>query len=338
MKATLRLTSLTLLFLLTLLHVSNQREIKRIVKKVYLHRSFYYGKTFRKLISKQFRRFDHSYVKLFKEKTRCIKERQEDPPAAELLCLGANFKKVRQRFQMITLRIKSIFDNMLQIFFNDNCMNNVVLHEVCKELWDDLKVLDYYELETPEIIYENKEKYIDENFTPHEFERIFKILRYMLKRFKKYMDDRDSVQLVLLGRLFNYLEQKTRAFRSEDHESIVSNPVDFNIDQEKFGLMFQNKLEEEFRDPNNPLVDPDSSLEEQVEAVSKPSFADYFGAFIKPSNKKKGNFINPMKEKQEMKKAVKKEKIEIEKTKDNYLIDESSLEIAKKLHEERANH
>lgn len=240
---------------------------------------------------------------------------------------------------MITLRIESIFENMIQIFFNDNCMNNIALHDTCKQLWDDLKVLDYFGLETPGIIKENQDKYIDDEFTEHEFNRIYKVLKYLLDRFRDYMDERESVQLVLLGRIFNYLETKTAAYRSDDHVSIVSNPHEEGIDQEKFGLLFRDKLIEEFRDPNNPLVDPNSSIEDQVREVAESSEnkIGFWGSLFLPSARKARKVIDPVEEKREMAKKVKAEKIEIEKTKDLYHVEGDSLKIARKMHEERVD-
>lgn len=97
MKRNLGPIWLSIILILGFIDFTFEREIKRVVKKVYLHRSYYYGKKFRKLISKQFYNFNHSYVMLFKEICRCIRENKEDPPVAEKSCLGANFRKVRQR-------------------------------------------------------------------------------------------------------------------------------------------------------------------------------------------------------------------------------------------------
>ena len=258
-------TSFKILAALVLLCLSlsaQAREVKRIIKKVYLHRSYYYGAKFKKLITKQFKRFDKSYVMLFKEVDHCIHEHHKDPPACEEICLGKNFKRVKQRYEMVTLRVRSIFDNILQVLFNDNCMNNKDLIETCKTLWDDILVLDYYGYNINLIVQKNKDKYIDELFTKQEFDRIFELVKFLFDKFKKYMKERENVRMVMLGRLYNIVMTKTRQYKTEDHESIIENPD--GIDQEKFGMMFQKKLEEEFKNPTKAIEDPESSIQDQV--------------------------------------------------------------------------
>jgi hypothetical protein len=233
------------------------------------------------LINKQFKRFDKSYVNLFKEVDHCIHEHHTDPPACEEICLGRNFKRVKQRFEMVTLRVRSIFDNILQVLFNDNCMNNKDLIVTCKMLWDDLLVLDYYGYNINLIVKKNKSKYIDELFTEEEFDRIFDLVKFLFEKYYTYMKERENVRMVMLGRLYSIVMTKTRQYKSADHESIIENPDE--IDQEKFGLMFQEKLEEEFKNPTKPIEDPDSSIPDQVEEIS---FWDHFKEMFEPVNKK----------------------------------------------------
>ena len=261
--------------------MSQAREIKRVIKKVYLHRSYYYGKKFHKLIAKQFKRFDKSYVMLFKEIDHCIHENKTDPPLCERVCLGRNFKRVKQRFEMVTLRVRSIFDNILQVLFNDNCMNNKELILTCKMLWDDILVLDYYGYDINRIIKKNKTKYVDELFTEEEFTRVFDLVQILFEKYYAYMKERENVRLVLLGRLYNIVMTRTRQYKTEDHESIIEDPS--GIDQEKFGLMFQKKLEEEFKNPTKAIEDPDSSIQDQVEEIS---LWDHLKDLVKPKNQK----------------------------------------------------
>jgi hypothetical protein len=218
---------------------------------------------------------------LFKEVDACIHEHHKDPPFCEEQCLGRNFKRVKQRFEMITLRVRSIFDNILQVLFNDNCMNNKDIIDTCKSLWDDLLVLDYYGYNINLIVKKNKEKYIDELFTDQEFDRVFSLVKFLFEKYYEYMSERENVRLVMLGRLYNIVETKTRQYRKEDHVSIIENPEP--IDQEKFGLMFQKKLEEEFRDPTKAIQDPDSSMDDQVGELS---LWDQFKFMMKPKNDK----------------------------------------------------
>ena len=267
--------------LLALAWQSRAREVGRIIKKVYLHRSYYYGPKFQKLIEKQFKRFDRSYVMLFKEMDACIHEHHKDPPFCEEHCLGRNFKRVKKRFEMITLRVRSIFDNILSVLFNDNCMNNRDLIETCKSLWDDLLVLDYYGYNINFVVKKNKAKYVDELFTEQEFQRVFGLVERLFEKYYAYMKDRDNVRLVMLGRLYNIIETKTRQYRSADHESILGNPEP--IDQEQFGLMFQQKLEAEFKDPTRPIEDPGSSMDDQVQELS---LWDMFKGLAKPKKQK----------------------------------------------------
>lgn len=272
-----------LIGLFCLLQPTLNREVKRIVKKVYLHRSYYYGRKFKRLISKQFKRFDKSYIDLFKESRKCVHEHKEVPIDCEKICLGPNFKRIKQRYEMVNLRVKSIFDNIVQVLFNDNCMNNEVLKPTCKLLWHDVKMLDYYDYNTIVLLRKNKYNYIDDIFSKGEFERIFLIIRYLFNKFSKYMADRTDVRMVMLGRLFVILENKTMSFREKDHQSIVGNPNMSEVDENEFGLLFQEKLEREFRDPTKPLVDPDSSINNQLEVLADPNpLFTYFGSFFKP--------------------------------------------------------
>ena len=174
---------LSIILLILLCNQSQAREIKRVIKKVYLHRSYYYGAKFHKLITKQFKRFDKSYVMLFKEVDHCIHENRTDPPLCERVCLGRNFKRVKQRFEMVTLRVRSIFDNILQVLFNDNCMNNKALISTCKMLWDDILVLDYYGYDINLVINKNKTKYVDELFTQEEFDRVFSLVKILFEKY-----------------------------------------------------------------------------------------------------------------------------------------------------------
>ena len=318
---------LILAFLCTL---SQARQVKRIFKKVYLHRSYYYGRKFHKLIDKQFKRFDKSYVMLFKEVDHCIHEHHTDPPACEEICLGRNFKRVKQRFEMVTLRVRSIFDNILQVLFNDNCMNNKDLIETCKMLWDDLLVLDYYGYNINLIVNKNKEKYIDELFTEEEFTRIFDLVKFLFKKYEEYMKERENVRMVMLGRLYNIVMTKTRKYKTEDHVSIIENPEE--IDQEKFGLMFQQKLEEEFKDPTKPIEDPESTIPDQVEELS---FWDHFKTFFEAKNKKEKMTKEELEEiENKFTNDVKNQSRIVDNTREDYIEPDNTKELIHEAQEE----
>jgi hypothetical protein len=219
-------------------------------------------------MNKQFFRFDKIYINLFKEIVDCIHTHKEDVEHCESFCIGPNFKKVKERFKMNTYRVKSMFENIVQVLFNDNCLNDEKFHEVCKQMWDDIRVLDYYNLETLLIFSANQIKYIDDEFTEEEFQRIYDLIEILYNKMRKFMEDREDVRMVMLGRIYEILEIQTRPFKKMGHTSIVNDPSFDKIDEQQFGYLFSMKLDNEFKNPNSSLNDPDSSLDDQVANVS----------------------------------------------------------------------
>ena len=111
------------LFILFFLKFIYLKKVRRIPKKWYILDFNFEGKDFLSMIESQFKRFNEYFIKFEKDHLRCIDENIIQPELAERVCFGHDFDIFNKAFDVELYKINSIFEHMVDIAFNENCMN-----------------------------------------------------------------------------------------------------------------------------------------------------------------------------------------------------------------------
>ena len=151
------------------------------------------------------------------------------------------------------VKIESQFDSLLDVGFNENCMNEQKRYEECSRLLLHSKFLRMNGFEVYETLKANKRFYISPNFSYSSFMQVMNLLKYALEKYFHFAEALDSRLEIIKAEVWQYfLSQREKSLKefsmsSDDEETpnkdIIEDPLELWSRMKK---RFQS-VKEEFR-------------------------------------------------------------------------------------------
>ena len=202
-----------ILILSLLIYLVNNRKVRRIIKTNY---DLPFNDDLKEVVEVEFSKFEGKIENFNKNTMDCVEKHIVRPDFAEKTCFGDNFSKFNKGFDLLTFKIKSIFENMLEIAFNKNCINKSNVIKECFRLLEDTKILINNEYDVIRILNANEKKYLTANFQEDDFKEIFSFVKFIIEKFKEFEVELPNHRLVTQGLAWSFFLKKKGEMKNHE--------------------------------------------------------------------------------------------------------------------------
>ena len=197
--------------LIVLIASSAARKIKRIIRNHYPTQFNYKDDDFKAHVDEQFEKFN-TYLDNYKdERVKCAKKYLPVIKIAKEKCVGAQFEIYERGFDLIEFKMNAIMHHLLDLAFNENCMDIEENHGICVMMLEDIKLLILNNYNVVKTLDKNRTKYMRPNFGKTKFYRIVMLVEYLLDEYHKFTVELPQKRMVIKGLIYSSLVK--------DHES-----------------------------------------------------------------------------------------------------------------------
>ena len=207
------------------------RKVKKIYRTQYHNQFTFKGKEFSEHVDKEFENFGTLMDVYFEDRKRCITSMLPRVEKARLHCIGDDFVKFNKGFDLLLYKIQLVFFNMLDLAFNENCMDKKENYRVCVVLLQDIKILMLNKYSILETINKNTAKYFDEHFTQVEYDALVELLSSLFKDYKKFQEELPDKRIVYQGELWGYFNEEKQKLidkglveGQDEHDHLLDQP------------------------------------------------------------------------------------------------------------------
>lgn len=217
---------LPILFLLA--GLASCRKITRIIRTKYDVQFTYKDDDFKTYVDSEFSKFDSFTEKYQKERIGCVERYLPVAKLSRQRCLGSDFEIFDRGFDLIEYKMNAILYHMLDLAFNENCMDVEVNHRICLTMLEDVKLLVNHGYNVVGTLSKNAVKYLTATFTKRKFARVLGLLDHVLVGYEKATEELPNKRMVIKGLVNNALvnSQKRTDVGEDDEQEEASGKAD----------------------------------------------------------------------------------------------------------------
>lgn len=168
------------------------RNVTRIIRDHYTAPLDYRDEHFKELVDDEILRYNRTIENYKANIIKCIDKYIPNPDEAKDRCVGDEFFKVNEGADLERVKIASLFESLLDVAFNENCMQYEERYDFCVEMLTDTKFLMNNGYEVVDTLTSNREKYIDKTITFDIFIGIVNLVKYALDRFEGFREEMEN--------------------------------------------------------------------------------------------------------------------------------------------------
>jgi hypothetical protein len=212
-----------ILLIMVLLHFSTSKLVYKIIRKQHNLELGFEGQDFIRLTDIQFKKFDTS-LDVYQESVKeCIKNYMPKPEYCEHRCLGENLSRFTEGLDMVEYKNFAIFQHMIDVAFNENCLDADENRFTCLRMMKDSKYLLTNSFDVIETFRVNKGKYINSTFEESQYDRIINILMYLFDEYEKYEKQMTLRRQVMQGEIWVFFQTTKETFIESQKPNSVTN-------------------------------------------------------------------------------------------------------------------
>lgn len=209
--------------LLILTSYISSRKVARIIRRSYAVKFNYRDDDFKSYVDEEFSKFESFLDKYKDDRIKCVDKYLPALKNARNKCLGTDFEIFNRGFDLLEFKMNAILHHLLDLAFNENCMDIGVNHRICVTMLEDIKLLILNKYNVLPTLQKNMLKYITITFTKSKFVRMTKLIDYLLIGYKKQTDELPNKRMVIKGLVWGALVR--------NHNN--SDDPDMNIDEQE---------------------------------------------------------------------------------------------------------
>ena len=203
-----------LLLVLALCELASSRFVYRIIRKQHNLELGFEDDDFIRLVDQQFERFSTSMDVYEESVKKCIEEFIANADYCEHKCFGKNFDRFSEGLDLVLFKNFAIFQHMIDVVFNENCLAKNEVRYTCIRLMKDVKYLLTNSMDVIESVEANKEKYIKGAFEKKMFRKLMQLLDYLFEKFEAYEKASTTRKSTMQGAVWVFYESKKATYKS----------------------------------------------------------------------------------------------------------------------------
>jgi hypothetical protein len=263
------------------------KTVYRIIRPPDLVHVSFQNDKFKQIVDFEITNFDKITDAVDEEVRNCLIKNIANPEAAQVVCLGDNFARFRNRFLLATFRINSIFEHLLDLLVTQNC---IIYHDSetqCYQLLQDIKVLIQNDYDVLSIVDANQSRYLTATLTQERFDALFDLLVYLVEKFDAYHEHLNQLSETMIGKIWIFYREdivngKVKLANGEG-ASLSQTDMDVQALIERVNKAVEDKFSDanseyrsfiEIEGAHNPFADDDAVAQAKIEEAAEARYEE----------------------------------------------------------------